>query len=198
MSRSLLLRFPLGIMLLAGLATFTSCLESTHPVTDAKQGGRDKALCGAWKYKDKDGTLWLLQLGFLDGNFKASWMGCTFATINGTEHESSFSPCFISRVAGVNYLNLASDIDMTKNQISQDASLLDKIQQFSILKYEIQDGTLILTTADDSFLNKAIATKAIKGVATSVTADSDDLASFLEKNHQQVFPAKNSVRFSSL
>jgi hypothetical protein len=198
MSRSLLLRFPLQIMLLAALTTFTSCLESNNPVTDAKQGGRDQALCGAWKYKDKDGTLWVLQFGYLDGQFKSPWMGCTFTTIEGTEHDSSFVPCFISRVAGINYLNLANDIDMTKNQISLDASLLEKIHDYSILKYEIKDNVFVLTTADDSFLKKAITAGSVKGEGTSVTAGSDELAPFLEKNHEQVFPAKNAVRFSPL
>jgi len=198
MARSLLLRCPLGIFLLSALATFTSCLESKNSVTDAKQGGRDRALCGAWKYKDKDGILWTLQLGYLDGEFKSPWMGCTFATTDETEHASSYLPCFVSRVAGVNYLNLAGEIDLTANQIAADAALLEKIHQYSILKYEIKDATLILTTADDSFLKKAITAGSIKGEGTSLTASSEELAPFLEKNHAQVFPAKNAVRFSPL
>jgi hypothetical protein len=196
MTRSLLPRCRLGIILLSALATFTSCLESEHPVTDAKQGGRDAALCGAWKYKDKDGMLWTLQLGYLNGEFKSPWMGCTFATLDGTEHASSFLPCFVSRVAGVNYLNLAGEIDLTQNQIAEDASLFEKIHKYTILKYEIKDASLILTMVDEKFLKKAITTGSIKGEGTSVTASSADLASFLEKNHAQVFPAKEAVRFS--
>src|SRR5262245_9936106 len=51
---------------LAALSLFSSCLKTENPVTDAQQGGRDKGLCGAWKYQDRDGTLWLLQFGYLD------------------------------------------------------------------------------------------------------------------------------------
>ncbi|HEY2416127.1 MAG TPA: hypothetical protein VGI40_28050, partial [Pirellulaceae bacterium] len=139
-----------------------------------------------------------LQLGYLDGEFKSPWMDCTLTTTIGTQHDSGYSPCFVSRVAGVHYLNLAGDIDMTKNQISEDASLLEKIHEYTILKYEIKDATLILTMVDENFLKKAIAAGTIKGEGTTVNARSADLASFLEKNHAQVFPTKEAVRFSPL
>lgn len=198
MARPLILRFPATILLLASLATFTSCLESNNPVTDAKQGGRDQALCGAWKHNDKDGTLWTLQLGYLEGTFQSPWMGCTFATTKGTEHNSSFSPCFISRVAGSNYLNLGSDIDITHDQSTKDAKLPENIHKYTILKYEIQDGTLILTMADEAFVKQAITAGSLKGEGAKATAGSPELAAFLEKNHAQVFPAKNAVRFTRL
>lgn len=198
MERPFLTRLTLRLILLTTLATCTSCLESKNPVTEAKQGGRDEALCGAWKHREKDGTLWLLQFGYLDGAFKSPWMGCTFATTNRTEHTSTFLPCFVSRVAGVNYLNFANDIDLTQNQLTEDATLLAKIQQFSILKYELKDGTLILTTADESFLKQAIAAGTIRGENATVAASSAELSSFLEKNHGQTFPAKNAASFSKL
>jgi hypothetical protein len=184
--------------LLGGLAVFPSCLETKNPVTAAQEGGQDKGLCGAWKYREKDGTLWLLQFGFLDGEFKSPWMCCTASTTSGTEHSSSSTACFVSRLDGVHFLNLADDLDMPLHQMSADPELPGKIHKYTVLKYELQDGKLLLTTTDDDFIKKAIAGGRIEGRGTLITASSASLAAFLQKEHLHVFPPKNTVEFIKL
>ena len=186
------------VLLLCGLSAFTSCLKSKNPVTDPKKGGRDEALCGVWKYKDKEGILWLFQLGYLESNLKAPWMGCTFTSNDGTDHSSSFAPCFVSIVAGKKYLNLASGLDMTQDQISKEPSLLEKISEYEIVKYEIKDETLTLTMSNSVSLDDSFSKGLIKGDDEMITSSSEELASFLEKYDQKVFPVKENVRFTKV
>lgn len=194
----MLRRHFLLVLLLCGLSAFTSCLKSKNPVSDPKKGGRDEALCGVWKHKEDDGTLWLLQIGYLEAELKAPWMGCTLTSNDGTEHASGFSPCFVSIVAGKKYLNFASDLDMTQDQVSKEPSLVEKISGYEIVKYEIQDETLTLTMCNFPALKDSISKGLIKGKDEMVTAKSEELASFLEKNDQKVFPVKENVRFTKV
>src|SRR5438445_4948548 len=151
-----------AVLIACGFAALSGCLESSNPVTDAKKGGQDKELCGAWKYKDSGGTLWIMHFGYFEGAIKSPWMSCTVTTNEGTNHTSAYAPCFVSRVGNSKYLNLASDVEMTFDQFAKEAELIEKIHEFTILEYDIKDGALILTPCFGKFVSDAIKNGLIK------------------------------------
>src|SRR3989442_11618001 len=104
-----------------------------------------------------------MQFGYFQGAIQSPWMCCTTTSNEGTSHSSAYVACFVSRLGSNKYLNLADDVDMTFDQLSQEAALIEKIHQFTILKYEVKDGMLILTLVDDSFIRDAIKKGQIKG-----------------------------------
>jgi len=180
---------PLAVLASLQLLGFTASaradygVESRRPLSDPQKAKIENRAVGTWR-ATLDGKQYYLHAG--TGNIvgKSDWM--ELVLVHPGEKPSFYvhhKIGFVSVIGEQGYFNVANlSVLPTQLRGSKPEDLVAAVERYDILKYEVNEDTMIIWAADQKFIKAAIEAGKIKGNGATIDDSTENLIRFIESS----------------
>lgn len=161
------------VSMAAACLLFTSCADSTFPLSDPGKSEPDERLAGVWGKRGESGEVSFAPAG---GKFPASVLRVAGSRRkpDGTMEESGSLLFFPTTIGGKNYLNVPSIVggkdyldsryqDKEMKLLEEKGLTPETVSCYIFLRYQVTEDTLTIQQIDGGAKKRAIESGKIKG-----------------------------------
>jgi hypothetical protein len=182
---------------------FTSCFDSSVPLSDPVKSRADQRLAGVWRLRNDDGSMTYYHLGRVGDRLPASVM-----RVAGVQHKwdgmTQFDELllFPTTIGDKTYLNVSDGKDEQVKRLEQQGWTPETVTSYLLLRYQVTGDTLTVQWIDGDAKKRAVEAGTIKGkvekdqdgnARAMFTDTTENLVKFIAEAGDDLF-SKNALK----
>lgn len=193
-----------GIALSGVCVLLASCIDSKDPLCKPEEAKQDTALAGVWRTDLEDGSVDYYHLAPAGDKLPSGVMRVVTVAYNkkGSLSRPGEMLAFSTEIGKNHYLNIAFIEDKNLDQFDSAGWKPELVNGYLIVKYQVQDDTLIVWAMDPKMKRQAIADEKLKGTidknAVFFTDTPKNLAAFLADPQNDDFFTKTPTEYKRM
>ncbi|MCY2986408.1 MAG: hypothetical protein NTY19_00830 [Planctomycetota bacterium] len=158
-------QISVAVSMAAACLLFTSCFDSTVPLSDPGKSKADERLAGVWRQRSESGEVNDYRFAPAGGKFPASVMRVAGSSrkSDGTTEQIEPLLLFPTTIGDKTYLNVTDGTEPKVKLVEEQGWTDETVNTYLILRYQVTGDTLAIQWMDGDAKKRAVEAGKIKG-----------------------------------